>query len=214
MSNSFNGFSGNEGFSPFPNEFFGDLLSKIGDLAELKVTLYALWLVANMEGASHPLFESDFAEGLDAGQVAEGLDKSIRRGSLLGVTFESGETVYFINSPRGRVSAEAARDGRWVPSKKNSLPPVARPNIFKLYEENIGPLTPLIADTLKDAEDEYESEKIIEAIELAVKANARKWSYVEAILKRWKEEGYGENRRDDQEDRSRYTQDKYADFFD
>ena len=27
-----------------------------------------------------------------------------------------------------------------------------RPNIYRLYEDNIGPLTPLIADTLKDAE--------------------------------------------------------------
>ena len=216
MSKKFNGFSGNEGFSPFPNEFFGDLLSKIDNLAELKVTLYALWLVANMEGASHPLWEGDFAEGLDAEQVAEGLDKSVQRGSLLRVKRGAGEAVYFINSPRGRASAEAAREGDWVPSKKNVVPPVTRPNIFKLYEENIGPLTPMIADTLQDAEDEYGSEKIEKAIELAVKANARKWSYVEAILKRWKEEGYGEkqNRRDNQEDRSRYTQGKYAEFLD
>ena len=214
MSNSFNGFSGDKGSSPFPNEFFGKLLSDIDNLAELKVTLYALWLAANMEGASHPLFESTFVEGLDAEQVAEGLNQCVRRGSLLRVTREAGEDVYFINSPRGRASAEAARDGHWIPSKKNNLPPLTRPNIFKLYEENIGPLTPMIADTLKDAEEEYESEKIIEAIKLAVKENARKWSYVEAILKRWKEEGYGENRRDNQEDRSRYTQDKYADFFD
>ncbi len=214
MSNSFNGFSGNEGFSPFPNEFFGDLVSKIDNLAELKVTLYALWLVANMEGAAHPLFVSDFVEGLDAAQVAEGLEKCVLRGSLLRVTRGAGEAVHFINSPRGRASAEAAQSGEWIPSRKSSVPPVARPNIYKLYEENIGALTPMIADTLKEAEDEYESEKIIEAIGLAVKANARKWSYVEAILKRWKEEGYGKNRRDNQEDRSRYTQDKYADFFD
>ncbi|HIE25467.1 MAG TPA: hypothetical protein EYP74_05630, partial [Anaerolineales bacterium] len=73
MSNSFNGFSGDKGSSPFPNEFFGKLLSDIDNLAELKVTLYALWLAANMEGASHPLFEGTFVEGLDAEQVAEGL---------------------------------------------------------------------------------------------------------------------------------------------
>ena len=214
VDNRFGGFSGNAGFSPFPNEFFGDLLSKIDHLAELKVTLYALWLEANMEGAAHPLFVEDFAEGVPAEQLAEGLEKCVRRGSLLRVTREAEGDVYFINSPRGRASAEAARDGHWIPSKKQIAPPLARPNIFKLYEENIGPLTPMIADTLKNAEKEYENDKIVKAIELAVKANARKWSYVEAILKRWKEEGYGENRRDNQKDRSRYTQAKYADFID
>ncbi len=212
--NQFDGFSGGEGFSPFPNEFFDELLNSIDNIAELKVTLYALWLVANMEGAAHPLFVSNFTESLDAEHVAEGLEKCVLRGSLLRVTREAEEDVYFINSPRGRASAKSVRDGQWHPSPKNSRAPIIRSNIFKLYEENIGALTPMIADTLKEAEEEYESERIAEAIGLAVKANARKWSYVEAILKRWKEEGYGENRRDDQKNRSRYTQDKYADFFD
>ena len=214
MSDSFSGFSGSEGFSPFPNEFFSELLNKIDNLAELKVTLYALWLVANMEGAAHPLFEETFVEGLNAEQVAEGFNRCVQRGSLIQVTREAEGDVYFINSPRGRTSAEAVQSGQWIPSKKNSSPPILRSNIFKLYEENIGALTPMIADTLREAEEEYESERIAEAIELAVKANARNWRYVEAILKRWKEEGYGENRRDNQENRSRYTEDKYADFFD
>ena len=214
ISNQFSGFSGSEGFSSFPNEFFSDLLGKIDNLAELSVILYALWLVANMEGASHPLFESDFSKNLDAEQIAEGLEKCVLRGSLIRVTRGAGESVYFINSPRGRASAETARGEHWNPSKQNRVPPVTRPNIYKLYEENIGPLTPMIADMLEDAENEHTFEKIEEAIYLAIKANARKWSYVEAILKRWKEEGYGENRQDDQKNRSRYTQDKYADFFD
>ena len=54
--------------------------------------------------------------------------------------------------------------------------------MFKLYEENIGPLTPLIADALKDAEEIYSSEWIADAIELAVKNNKRNWKYCEAIL--------------------------------
>ncbi|MCP4139342.1 MAG: DnaD domain protein [Chloroflexi bacterium] len=209
-------FSGKEGFSQFPNEFFRELLNEIDDLDELKIILYALWRVVNMEGASHPLWEADFAEGLDAVDIASGLEKCVQRGSLLKVTFEADEDVYFINSPRGQVSAEAARESGWVPSKRRSAPPLLRPNIYKLYEENIGPLTPLLADSLKDAEEEYPAEKIEEAILLAVKANARKWSYVEAILKRWKEEGYGkkQNRQDSEKDRNRYVEGDYADFLD
>ena len=74
--------------------------------------------------------------------------------------------------------------------------------MFKRYEENIGPLTPLIADMLKDAEDVYTAEWISDAIGLAVENNKRNWKYIEAILKRWKEEGRAEkqNRRNDKKD--------------
>ncbi len=62
-------------------------------------------------------------------------------------------------------------------------------NIFKVYQENIGMLTPMISDTLKDAEDEYGPQWVVEAIALAVKNNKRNWKYCEAILKRWKADG-------------------------
>jgi len=65
-----------------------------------------------------------------------------------------------------------------------------------LYEENIGPLTPLIADALKDAEELYYADWIVDAISLAVKNNKRNWKYCEAILKRWKEEGRAESKID------------------
>ena len=67
---------------------------------------------------------------------------------------------------------------------------------------------------IKDAEEEYPTERIEEAFALAVKSNARKWSYVEAILKRWKEEGYGkkQDRQNNQEDRRRDIQRKVDEF--
>jgi DnaD/phage-associated family protein len=64
-----------------------------------------------------------------------------------------------------------------------------KPNIFKLYETHIGPLTPSIADKLIDAEEEYSSEWIEDAIQIAVDRNKRFWSYCVAILRRWKMEG-------------------------
>jgi DnaD/phage-associated family protein len=216
MSNQFTSFSGKKGFSLLPNEFFSELLGEIDDLNELKITLHALWRVAQMEGAAHPLWEGDFASLLDAEDLAQGLEKCLRRGSLLKVTLETGEAVYFLNSPRGQASAEAARDRNRIPSKEHLEPPAPRPNIYQLYEENIGPLTPLIADALREAEEEYPPEVIKEAISKAVKANARKWNYVAAVLKRWKEEGYGkkQNRRDAQENRNRYVEGDYADYLD
>lgn len=64
-------------------------------------------------------------------------------------------------------------------------------NIYTWYEQNIGIITPLLAEKLKDAEAEYPPDWIREAMEEAVKNNVRRWSYVSAILERWRREGKG-----------------------
>lgn len=66
---------------------------------------------------------------------------------------------------------------------------VERPNIFVLYEQNIGLLSPLIADQLKDAADHYPPEWIEAAFREALLHNKRKWSYISAILRHWEAEG-------------------------
>jgi DnaD/phage-associated family protein len=188
---TFKGFTDSETFTPLPDSFFHHLLKDIEDADELKVTLYFLWRAAQMEGPFRALTRMDFdvrALGLSATQIAEGLKKAVRRGSLLKVQKEA-QVYFLLNSPRGRAGAQAIEDGRWNPSSMPAAPPVERPNVFRLYEENIGPLTPLIADHLKEAEELYPAEWIADAIELAVKNNKRHWKYCEAVLKRWKEEG-------------------------
>jgi DNA replication protein len=72
---------------------------------------------------------------------------------------------------------------------KNVQIEVERPNIFVLYEQNIGLLSPLIAEELKDAADQYPPEWIEAAFREAVQQNKRKWSYIRAILRRWETEG-------------------------
>jgi DNA replication protein len=66
---------------------------------------------------------------------------------------------------------------------------IERPNIFVLYEQNIGLLSPMIADELKDAADHFPQEWIEAAFREAVEQNKRKWSYIRAILRRWETEG-------------------------
>ncbi len=226
MSN-FKGFTDSESFTQLPDSLFHHLLSQIEDAAELKVTIYFLWRVEHMDGPFRTLCETDFAPkdlGLLADEIGRGLEKAVQRGSLLKRRPErsvegsqrEADVFYFLNSPRGRAAAEAFAKGQWRETGKVlSTPPVERPNIFKLYEENIGPLTPIIADTLKEAEDLYEAEWISDAIEAAVKNNKRSWKYVEAILKRWKEEGRGkkQDRPYTEEDRRRDIKRKVDEFF-
>ena len=197
----FKSFTDSETFTQLPDPLFHQLLKEIDNVAELKTTLYFLWRVAHMEGPFRALSKMDFDVkelGLSAEEIKLGLEKAVQRGSLLKVKRDTA--VYFLlNSPGGRAAVEAIESGKWNPKLGGAALPLERPNVFKLYEENIGPLTPLIADTLKDAEELYQADWIVDAIELAVKNNKRNWKYCEAILKRWKEEGRAEKqgRRDD-----------------
>jgi DNA replication protein len=216
----FKGFSDTETFTQIPDTFFHQLLNNIDDLAELKVTLYVIWRIEHMESKFRSICRSEIVEdmafmaGISAAELDLGLEKSVQRGSLLRVDNDEGG-FYFLNSPRGRAAAEALKKNDWRASAHSSATaPVERPNIFKLYEENIGALTPLIADALKDAEQTYSEEWVAEALAEAVKQNKRNWKYAEAILRRWKEEGHGkeQNRRDAEKPDRRDVQKQVEDF--
>jgi len=60
--------------------------------------------------------------------------------------------------------------------------------VFKAYEDNIGALTPFVAQVLGEAIDEYGAAWVKDAISEAVVHNVRKWKYIEAILKRRKQD--------------------------
>jgi DNA replication protein len=208
----FSGFTSDETFTKIPDAFFRDILPNINDADELKVTLHALWRIANMEGRVHVLRTEDFAGLVPEPEPA--LKKAVTRGTVIRVA-RGRESFYFLNSPRGRASAEAFAKGQTDISSAISAAPVERPNIFKLYEANIGPLTPLIADMLKAAEKDYPNGWFEEAFDIAVARNVRNWKYVEAILKRWKDKGKDErkNKQDAGKDFKRYTEGEFAEFF-
>ena len=220
MNATFPGFTSSETFTPVPDSFFR-LLNDITDADELKVTLYVFWRIEHAEGRLRYISRGDILEDngfmsqMTAAEVDSGLEKALRRGTLLTVESDSGG-FYFLNSPRGRASAEALKNGSWRDSARiPSTAPLPRPNIFKLYEENIGPLTPLMADTLKDAEKDYPAEWLAEAFSIAVERNKRNWKYIAAILRRWKDEGYErKNRKDAGQDAKRYSESQFSEFLD
>ena len=67
-----------------------------------------------------------------------------------------------------------------------------QPSIFELYETEIGPLTPVIAEILIEAVEEYPHEDIVAAFREAAERNVRNWRYIDAILQRWQMEGRSE----------------------
>jgi DnaD/phage-associated family protein len=229
----FSGFpSGKLRLTPVPNLFFSDLLPHIDDLNELKVTLYAFWALTQREGRIRYLRLADFlndqafTKGMGptatvaAQNVVDGVERAVARGTLLHINIEGSDgksDLYFMNTEKGRAAVEGITRGEWRPNpdeEETITLLVERPNVFVLYEQNIGPLTPIIADELRDAEQTYPPRWIEEAIEIAVKNNARKWRYVLAVLERWRQEGKqdGIGSRDSEAQRRRQIPEEYKDI--
>ena len=190
-----------------PADFFSQLLPAIDDLAELKLTIFCLAALQQKEGDYRLLRFDEFLaddslmrglaiidESLTArAALQHGLDKMLARGTLLMTEVHvKGEVKRYFTSadPAGRALQQRILAGEWRPSANREielLPP--RPSIFGLYEDNIGVLTPMIADALKEAEATYPPGWIEEAMRLAVEGNKRNWRYIRAILDRWQQEG-------------------------
>lgn len=186
--------------------FFTDLLPLIDDLAELKVTLFGFYALQQREGDVRYLIRRDFTDAVDLmrglelahpGQDAKltldyALERAVARGTLLEIEVTLNniqEKLYFMNTAMSREAVKQIRAGLWKP--EDALAEIAseRPSIYRLYEENIGMLTPMIAEALKDAAQEYPAGWIPEAFRIAVEHNKRNWHYIDAILKRWQSEG-------------------------
>lgn len=208
----FSGFpDGKLTVTPLPNLFFSELLAAIEDLAELKVTLHIFWLIAQGKHRAQNVTRDELrgdatlmqslaaCEGKPAETLTRGLDAAVERGSLL-----QKDDAYFLNTESGRRASEKFESAsKQVRAEQANV--AERPNIFVLYEKNIGMLTPMISEELKEAEEQYPAEWIAEAFKEAVTRNARNWKYVNAILKRWKAEG----RQDDPKKRKRWWGDEY-----
>ncbi len=65
----------------------------------------------------------------------------------------------------------------------------AAAKVSKMYESEIGIISPMIADAIRVAVTDYPLPWFEEAFEIAVKRNARNWSFIAAVLKRSKEGG-------------------------
>jgi DnaD/phage-associated family protein len=214
-----------------PNLFFAELLPDIDHLGELKVTLHIFWLLAQKRGERRFVSSEELAQdhrllaGLGVPDLSpkqalyDALERAVARGTLLKVfTGEGAERRdwYFVNAERGRKAVEELLAGKWTlgqPGQAMHLQ-AQRRNIFVLYEQNIGPLTPLLADELMEAEDTYPASWIEDAFREAVELNKRSWRYVQRILERWAAEGKEDeaSRRPDEGDWRRFIKGDYGEY--
>ena len=227
----FEGFRANSQKTAIPNVFFTQLMPQIKDAAELRIALHIFWAVQQKKGSPRfvtfrellgdntlaPSLGENLTDRVEA--LEQGLRGVVEKGVLITARVEAedlGHQLYMINSPENVRAIERIR----AEGAKIEAAPIDvsieddRPNIFSLYENNIGPLTPLISQEIESALEEYEEEWLREAMQEAVRYEARNWRYIEAILRKWKTEGKtgGAARRHTEagQDTDRYFKGKYG----
>ncbi|MFA5055314.1 MAG: DnaD domain protein [Dehalococcoidia bacterium] len=222
----FDGFQKNTRYTPLPNVFFSRIAPDVQDAAELKVILHIFYLLYQKKGYpkyvadAELLSDKELVSGVGGSEALHrGLRQALDRGVLVRCELERGGqpvALYLLNSEEGREACSMIKNGEIdvaaVPVREACGEVVAEPNIFELYERNIGMLTPMIGDELKEAEQIYPASWIEDAFREAVSRNKRSWKYIETILKRWASEGRGdgETGRDSKEDPDRYVKGKYG----
>ena len=221
--------------TPLPSSFFSELLPLIDDLAELQLTLcccralaqkdapFRYLRLAELQADEHLLaaLQRSAPDQAPTDTLQQALQRALNRRSLLAVSVgieEEAQQLYFLNSPAGRDAVARIEAGEWLPG--DAQHPVElmpeRPGLFRLYEANVGTITPMLADELKDAEASFPHAWLEEALQLAVQHNKRNWRYVRAILERWDKEGRdrGIAGRAAGEDGQRFVSGRYAEFID
>jgi len=229
----FKGFPARMQFTSIPNVFFSSLLSQISDIAELKTTLHIIWALYRKRG--YPRFVS-YRELLgnkslttslrEAGEppdrvLRNALEMAAKRGTILHLILDRDgvpEDIFFLNTEQDRQAVTKIQNGELSltglkAEGQTYVETEEQPDIFTLYEQNIGMLTPMIAEELREAERLYPETWVKGAIKEAVNQNKRKWSYISAILERWSAEGKsnGTYRRDFKKtDPDKYIKGKYG----
>jgi DnaD/phage-associated family protein len=205
-----------------PELFFQSVLPMLKTELEVKIALLTFWLLEQQEGATRFIRLEDYfsppawfmdgekKEAITKAKIKKTVQHLTEIGMIIAAQPEGiTEPLYFLNSDRGKALAQAYLKGNWQPGEESTGIQTGRERrtIYQLYEENIGPLTPLIADSLKEAETTYHEDWIKDAIQIAVENNVRRWKYIEAILASWKEEGrYAKTKRDYEESYRKYFQ--------
>lgn len=236
-SERFPGFPDRLTYLPVPVSLFGTLLRDIDSLAELKLTLHCWRLLQVQKGKLRFVRRGQLAAdralllALQAGcaeppdqTLRLALEAACRRETMLPLEVrveEREDCCYFLNSAANRLLLEQIRAGELSLGPLEPVrplmpaPPLAQPGIYELYEQNIGLLTPLLAEELREAELRYSPEWVEDAFREAVAYNKRNWRYIRRILENWATRGRGERgkargRLEPPENAGRYLEGRYG----
>ena len=183
-----------------PAAEFAAALVEIDHLAELKLLLRILCLLQQKEGRyrylryDELLADETLMRALGAREMlVDALQRGLARGTLLEAQLAPGnceKRLFAWNDADGQAWQRQIQAGEWQPTAAGEIEILApRPSLYALYEDNLGVLTPLVAEAIGDTESAYPRDWIEEAIRYAAQRNARSWRYVQKMLENWQQEG-------------------------
>jgi len=188
-----------------PWALFAEILPGIEDLAEYKVVLKVVQIgtergqvMVSMNDLLDPVVCRSLVPLTTPGsrepRVRRAVEHAIANGSLLRLSPAGQDTMLLLGTGANRnlvqrlvAGDSGAREALNLHDEQDIS--VYRGNVYALYEQHIGPLTPLIAEHVRDIERTYPRLWIEQAMATAVQQNRRSWRYVESVLTQWEETG-------------------------
>ena len=199
---TFKGFPRSVRYLPVPAPMFGPLLEQIKDASGFIITLRIIWMLQQKKGrlryvSSEEVFgDKILSNALGSKEaIQNSINMVVKGGILLQIRRENASDAFMLNSESDREIASdigsiyQSNDQPADPWEIENTPP----EIYSLYEQNIGILTPIMSEKLTEAENKYPGGRIKEAVAIAVEQNRRSWAYVSRILERWDMEGRDES---------------------
>jgi len=220
-------------FTAVPDFFLSKVLPQMSDMAELKTTLHIFQALYHKRGYPRFATYKELAGNKSLMSSLKGdtqpADKALRRalemaaerGTILHLTLDRDgalEDIYFLNTEADRQVIARIQKGELSLSGLKAREPAyvdagEPPDIFTLYEQNIGILGQIASEQLIDLENLYPADWIRDAFKEAVSHNKRSISYIAKILENWSAEGKsdGTHRRDSKKtDPDKYIKGKYG----
>jgi len=205
---NFSGFPASMQCTPVPDLFINMLMPDMG-IHELKCMICIFQAIYTKKGTLRYVGLSELTANTSllssmqdasksaADMLEESIATAVKRGAIIKVEVMkegSSEYLFFLNTQSDRHAVESIYSGKLkLPqieiAKPMAIVPIRQKDIFSLYEENIGLITPMIAEELNDALTQYSEEWLRDALSEAVYANKRNWRYISRILERWLSEG-------------------------
>ena len=196
---------------PISRDFFDRLLPSMSNLLELKLVLHVHALVSDQRGEvrcvsrRELLADQTVMRGMKldgnprsaADNLLDAIERAISRGALLSATVrdEAGDSDVWLllNDDEGRTAlailADGDEEGQGDCAADGRKVTIDRPNVFLIYEQNVGLLTPIVAELIREAVATYPETWIRDAISVSVQSNRRNWRYIQRVLDRWAREG-------------------------